>query len=594
MPPAPCPQRAARAHTNPSTCSSSAGTSSRCPPASSSPLPPTRLLGWTGPNPHRAALLPRAVGGGGEASPASTSTATTEPGAGGGGGGGSKEALLARIARAKKYKQGGAGEDAGSPSPAAAPPTPGIKEAPLPTLGPAKVDWGAMVGFLDAPVAAERGQGPPGWAPGADVSPEAAAAAEEAAAAAEEAARAERERRFMADTDSKDYMAMLMNSSRSAGAGSATRAADAIAGVLAEGAGQGGEGGEGGEEGSGAISPDQRMEEFTQAKEARLKALGAEIITRDLSYNPGGNVVTRVSMPGAGIMAGPEAVAEAEVRAAAARRAEAEAERLEREREAREAAEVEAARARAELAAAAEAAAAGLSGADGETEVYKPKVTTWGVFPRPKDISEAYGGGRNIKPGQELETPTQKAEREKKYAAALAAFKARAGLEVDPEVEERAGQIYEEGMALFMDGRLQSSYEKFEKVIVMVPVKTKYGGLATLQKAIVLDSVGRSEEAQKLYKTIAGHAVAQVSRKAKQMLFSFEAMEFMKADQFSYAVKKDDYDKYFRPIADRNSIYVATEEERAADEAAARAASWVALAVILAPVVAVAALAAGR
>lgn len=40
------------------------------------------------------------------------------------------------------------------------------------------------------------------------------------------------------------------------------------------------------------------------------------------------------------------------------------------------------------------------------------QVTTWGVFPRPQNISQAYGGGRNIRPGQELETAEQKAKRE--------------------------------------------------------------------------------------------------------------------------------------------------------------------------------------
>ena len=32
--------------------------------------------------------------------------------------------------------------------------------------------------------------------------------------------------------------------------------------------------------------------------------------------------------------------------------------------------------------------------------LYQPKVSTWGAFPRPNNISEAYGGGRNIAPGQ--------------------------------------------------------------------------------------------------------------------------------------------------------------------------------------------------
>lgn len=31
-------------------------------------------------------------------------------------------------------------------------------------------------------------------------------------------------------------------------------------------------------------------------------------------------------------------------------------------------------------------------------EAYKPKVSTWGVFPRPQNISKAFGGGRTIDP----------------------------------------------------------------------------------------------------------------------------------------------------------------------------------------------------
>ena len=34
-----------------------------------------------------------------------------------------------------------------------------------------------------------------------------------------------------------------------------------------------------------------------------------------------------------------------------------------------------------------------------QSGAYKPKVSTWGVFPRPADISKAYGGGKTIQPG---------------------------------------------------------------------------------------------------------------------------------------------------------------------------------------------------
>jgi hypothetical protein len=33
---------------------------------------------------------------------------------------------------------------------------------------------------------------------------------------------------------------------------------------------------------------------------------------------------------------------------------------------------------------------------------YRPKVSTWGMFPRPDNISKAYGGGRTIQKGGEV------------------------------------------------------------------------------------------------------------------------------------------------------------------------------------------------
>ena len=50
---------------------------------------------------------------------------------------------------------------------------------------------------------------------------------------------------------------------------------------------------------------------------------------------------------------------------------------------------------------------------------YNPKVATWGVFKRPANISEAYGGGRTIRAGTPLEDAAATQARKDRIAAAL-------------------------------------------------------------------------------------------------------------------------------------------------------------------------------
>ena len=48
---------------------------------------------------------------------------------------------------------------------------------------------------------------------------------------------------------------------------------------------------------------------------------------------------------------------------------------------------------------------------------YRPKVSTWGVFERPANISKAFGGGRNLRPGGALEDESATAERKRRVAS---------------------------------------------------------------------------------------------------------------------------------------------------------------------------------
>ncbi len=148
-----------------------------------------------------------------------------------------------------------------------------------------------------------------------------------------------------------------------------------------------------------------RMEQFTQIKMERVKAAGAEILQASVD-------VQSIMTP-------------------------------RREREAREREEAAAASAAAApggvaappsasattaaspAPAAPETAASPSSQGDGV--LYQPKVSTWGAFPRPSNISEAYGGGRNIVPGQPLETKEQAEAREAALKAAMAAYKKKVG-----------------------------------------------------------------------------------------------------------------------------------------------------------------------
>ncbi|KAL7120434.1 hypothetical protein ACP275_02G122600 [Erythranthe tilingii] len=70
-----------------------------------------------------------------------------------------------------------------------------------------------------------------------------------------------------------------------------------------------------------------------------------------------------------------------------------------------------------------------------DDELYKPKVSTWGLFPRPNDISKAYGGGRTLRPGQALETAEERAAKEARTKQLLAAYKKKYGLNIDPKLK---------------------------------------------------------------------------------------------------------------------------------------------------------------
>uniref|UniRef100_A0A7S0RES3 Uncharacterized protein n=1 Tax=Pyramimonas obovata TaxID=1411642 RepID=A0A7S0RES3_9CHLO len=179
---------------------------------------------------------------------------------------------------------------------------------------------------------------------------------------------------------------------------------------------------------------------------------------------------------------------------------------------------------------------------------YRPKVSTWGVFPRPDNISKAYGGGRTLKPGGELESPEKRDERARLLKAKIDKYKKGAGLDVAEPVAKQAQEDFSNGEALMRGGKLEQAMPFFTAVIESMPPKSRLGGEAKLQRALCMDSLGRSAEAKEEYQSIRRHPFSDISKRAAQMLAGFEAAEFLKADQFDFRTQRGAYGDYLEAI----------------------------------------------
>eukprot|EP00271_Cylindrocystis_brebissonii_P021813 TRINITY_DN8034_c0_g1_i1.p1 TRINITY_DN8034_c0_g1~~TRINITY_DN8034_c0_g1_i1.p1 ORF type:complete len:559 (-),score=84.98 TRINITY_DN8034_c0_g1_i1:254-1930(-) len=194
-------------------------------------------------------------------------------------------------------------------------------------------------------------------------------------------------------------------------------------------------------------------------------------------------------------------------------------------------------------------------------ELYKPRVSTWGVFPRPRDISRAYGGGRTIQPGQTLESEDDKAARDLKTRQLLEEYRRLSGLDIDPKIQAECKEAMEAGQAFMDRGRLREALLEFESIVEKTVFKSEVHGSALLQKAVCLDSMARSEEARELYEKLQGHPAVGVRKKARQLLFGFQAAENLRV-RGGYDYNGDLYRNYFDAFADGyNTMYKGSEEE---------------------------------
>ena len=140
---------------------------------------------------------------------------------------------------------------------------------------------------------------------------------------------------------------------------------------------------------------------------------------------------------------------------------------------------------------------------DARNDLYTPKVSTWGLFERPRDISKAYGGGRVIDPIKlEEERRIEEQERLAKNRAgpggqqqqylvpSMAKEKAH-----EAEIREALGRA----RGFFSMGNAQAAVEKLEGVRALVSWQSDLGGEVLLELAMTLEAVGKAEDSRKIY-----------------------------------------------------------------------------------------------
>ena len=161
-------------------------------------------------------------------------------------------------------------------------------------------------------------------------------------------------------------------------------------------------------------------------------------------------------------------------------------------------------------------------------DVYQPKTGSWGAFPRPRDISKAYGGGRRVGPGYSNEQARE--ESIDATRAKLQEYRQSAGIEVESEKEH--AEVIDEAQSIagraMQRGMYATAVSALEKVTQYCSTNSKVGGKVFLELAMAYEAIGRTEEAITVYQTLTKSRLDETKSNAKRLLYGIEAMHFMR------------------------------------------------------------------
>lgn len=168
------------------------------------------------------------------------------------------------------------------------------------------------------------------------------------------------------------------------------------------------------------------------------------------------------------------------------------------------------------------------------SDSYRPANGGWGYFPRPKDISKAYGGGKLIGAGvsQSIEDQKRSQMQDEATKERLRRYREKVGIDVASERENKAEikEALEIGQRAMQRGIYDVAVSALEKVTKYCSTNSKLGGKVFLELAMAYEAVGRSNEAIRIYTVLSNSRIEKVKINAKRLLVGIEAMQFMRDD----------------------------------------------------------------
>lgn len=154
-----------------------------------------------------------------------------------------------------------------------------------------------------------------------------------------------------------------------------------------------------------------------------------------------------------------------------------------------------------------------------EEDMYKPKVSTWGVFKRPKDISKAYGGGRAITREEMDRLDAEMEEQERQRNTEQKQFLT-ASMRKEKEMEGTIREALAKGRGFMYMGNRQAAVDQLEPMLDVVSWTSDLGGEVLLELGMALETVDRSEDARKIYGKLASVSWSQKTRRSAVQLIS--------------------------------------------------------------------------